>query len=406
MNGHITIVSCGLGPDYLTAEHYATVKQADILVGGKRLLNWFPDFNGEKVPIASHVTETIDKIIIASQSRKIAVLASGDSLFFGIANLFINKVPKEKLTILPNITAAQAAFSLLNIPWSSAEFFTVHGRENILPAYNILRADTAVIYCDNTRTPKIIANELIKKYPVAANRNAAIAAQLGTDNEIIKCGTLKELTESDCPGMSMLILLPSQSDMPNNVMPRLALGLNDNCYEHENNLITHPEVRAVVLSKLQLRSGIMWDLGAGSGSVSIEAACLCKNIKVYAVEKKAHRCEHIKQNAANAGCAQYKIINADILESIQDLPEPDIVFIGGGGAQIKNILATAYNALRKGGTMVVTAILEETKTAVSTTLPDIKYEFIEVAIRRSTSLGNNKIMKPDNPISIFTFKKD
>lgn len=405
MTGHITIISCGLGSKNLTARHYKIVNNADVLAGGDRLTAWFPNFAGEVISIGAHALETVEHIVKTAKDKNVTILASGDALFFGIARLFLDKVPGDKLTILPNITAAQAALSHLHTPWQSAKFFSVHGRSASLPTLQILRESVAVIYCDSIRTPGNVATELINSYPGCSLRSAAIAAKLGTEEEFIKCSTIKALAESDCRGMSMLILLPIEHKLLQRMTPALSLGVPDEKYEHEANLITHAEVRAVVLSKLQIRPGIMWDLGAGSGSVSVEAAGLCRDIKVYAVEAKKHRCDHIKQNAFKTGCSQYEVTQGDILESIDNLPRPHIIFIGGGGIRIRDIVTKAYQSLLPGGTLVATSVLEETRSALMEVMPKVERCTVELSVRRSVPLGKSKMMKPDNPVCIFTFKK-
>ncbi len=406
MNGHITIISCGLGKKNITPEHLVAVNSADVLAGGDRLTAWFPQFKGEVISIGAHASETVANIIDIAKDKHVAVLASGDALFFGIARLFLDKVSNDNISIIPNITAAQSALAQLKVPWQDAEFFSVHGRTYALPNLEILRKPIAVIYCDSVRTPGSVAKELITSYPYCSLRPAAIAAKLGTNEEMIQCGTIKELAKSSCRGMSMLILLPPEGESANLMIPSLSLGIADDKYEHEANLITHAEVRAVVLSKLQIRPGVMWDLGAGSGSVSVEAAGLCRGIKVYAVEAKQHRCEHIKQNALNTGGSQYEVTQGEILKTIDDLPRPNIVFIGGGGDEIKDIVTRAYQALLPGGTLVATSVLEETRSSLMTVLPEIERNTIEISVRRSVPLGKSQMMKPDNPVCIFTFKKD
>ena len=328
----------------------------------------------------------------------------GHALFFGIARLFAGKVPRDRLSIIPNVTAAQAALARLQLPWQSARFFSVHGRSRALPWRLALQAPLAVIYCDSVRSPAQVAQNLVDAYPAAADRRAAIVEKLGSDNERIRHGTIALLAGVAAEGMSMLVLLPPDAERADTT-PELPLGLADDQYLREKDLMTHAEVRAVALSKLRLRSGVLWDLGAGSGSVSIEAAGLCEGIRVYAVEAKPERCEHICENAARAGCTHYEVVTDDIMSAIKTLPAPVAVFVGGGGAAIAQIVTAAFDALRPGGTLVAAAVLEETRSRLMSALPGIERTTCEISVRRSAPLGKGTMMRPQNPVCLFVYTK-
>lgn len=403
MNGRLTVVSCGVGPEDLTPRHREAVRKADVLAGGSRLLEWFPEFAGERRVIGPHVNDTVDRLIRTAAVRHVVVLASGDALFFGIARLFFDRIPREKLVILPNITAAQAALARLHLPWRRAAFFSVHGRDAVLPWRRVLRAPVAVVYCDGQRTPASVSAGLVEAYPPSADRPAAIAADLGTPHEDVQTGTLSSLARAACAGMSMLILAEPRDAAR---IPPLPLGLADDAYNHEAGLITHPEVRAVVLSKLRLRPGVFWDLGAGSGSVSLEAAGLCAGVRVCAVERQASRCEQIRANAAAAGLAEYEVFPGEILSILPDLPRPDAVFVGGGGEEIADIVAAAFAALQPGGTLVAAAVLEESRARLLAALPGEGRESCRVSVSRAGRLGTGTVMRPGNPVTLFTFRKE
>ena len=159
--GSLTVVSCGLGTDDLTQVHQNAIADAEVLAGGDRLLAWFPGFKGETVSIGAHAIKTAANLISMAQTRHIVVLASGDSLFFGIARLFVGKMAPNHLRILPNVTAAQAALARLALPWHRARFFSVHGRRTALRWRDILRAPIGVVYSDDKRPPSLVAAALV-----------------------------------------------------------------------------------------------------------------------------------------------------------------------------------------------------------------------------------------------------
>lgn len=375
-------------------------READVLAGGERLLGAFPDFKGERVCIGAHAKGTAEQLAHRAQTENVVVLASGDALFFGIGSLFISLLPPEQLTILPNLTAAQTALSMLKVSWSKTRFFSVHGRSRNLPWQTILQSPSAVIYADPECRPSNIACTLIERYPPAATRKAAIVENLGL-GETIQTGTLEMLSKANCGGFSMLVLLEAEG-----TTPPLAIGLPDETYAHENGLITHPEVRAVVLSKLQLVAGVMWDLGAGSGSVGVEAAGLCDGLNVFAVEKNESRVAQIEENINQRGVPNVKVQQGSLPEALSGLPSPDRVFIGGGGSDIIKIIEQAYEVLSPGGRVVATAVMQQTQTALQTTLTDACIETVEIAVRRSGRIGSGHMLRPENPVMIFVFEKD
>lgn len=401
-NGHITVLSCGTGPDFLSETMKELVESADLLVGGERLLDFFKFFSGEKTIIGAKASETANKVVeAASRGKNVVVLASGDSLFFGIGALLVKKADAEHLTIIPNVTAAQVLFSKLNQPWKNAKFYSSHGRSDSLPWRDILSSDICAIYGDPTNTASQIASYLIEKCPPASARKAAVAENLGMDGEKICEGTLSEIAKIECSGMSVLALLPTEKLTDKGI----SLGLPDSEYAHENNLITHEEIRAVALSKLRLGPGVMWDLGAGSGSVGIEAAALLSSLTVYSVEQKAERIEHIKNNIESFGLSNVMVECGNALDIIEKLPAPRAVFIGGGGTNIKEILEKAYEKLLPGGKIVVSAIVMETKAALAETLKDARSEALTISVSRSKPVGNGSYMKSENPIDLFIYSK-
>ena len=244
------------------------------------------------------------------------MLASGDALFHGIAGTFSNIMQPGSYTIIPNITNFQYFFAKLGLPWSETRLFSIHGSRP-LRWREILGCESAMIYCDYRRNFAKVAAELIEKWPDAATRRAAAGICLGMDKEKIISASLAELAENKAEGISLLAVFPPDKSS----LPPLPLGLDDDYYTHENNLITHPEIRAVVLSKLRLRGGVMWDIGAGSGSVGIEAAGLCPELEVFAVEKVPARLEHIRKNISAEGLGNISAVEGEAAECFRGTSE-------------------------------------------------------------------------------------
>lgn len=401
MNKGLTIIGCGMGPDDLTAGMLKIIREAEVLAGGRRHLDWFPDFNGRREVVGAGVRELVPRLIELSRAKKVVVLASGDPLFFGIGRLFVDNLPAESLTIIPNVTAAQAACSRLGLPWQQCHFFSVHGREQRLPWLEILRSRSAVVYADAVRTPAAIARDLLTHWPAAASRPAVLVADLGGEHEQVRPGTLADIAAASSSGLSMLVLLPDADAL----LPPLGLGRPDADYEHQGGLITGAEVRAVALAKLRLVPGVFWDVGAGSGSVGIEAAGLCLGLDVYAIEKDEQRCRQILANADAFGCPSLQVVSGSMLEVVDQLPAPDRVFVGGGGKDVAEICQGIFNRMKSGGVMVVAAVTLETRAVLTALLPECLVEMVEIGVSRAKKLGDYHLLAAENPVCLYCFQK-
>ena len=401
-SGHVYIIGCGISPDDFPEAGKDILNRVSVVVGGKRLLELFAPKDKELITIASDAVKLAGNIATRAKHEEIAVLASGDSLFHGIAATLSKVLTPETYSVIPNITSFQYLFAKLGISWSNARLFSIHGGK-IIPWRRILSRSLAVVYCDHTCNFAQTAAELIRIWPPASSRRAVAGVKLGTKDERIIRGTLLELSQKDIPGISMLAFQETDSAYP---APPLPLGLEDENYEHENNMITHPETRAVIVSKLRLHGGIMWDIGAGSGSVGIEAAGICPELEVYSIEKSPERSSQLQKNIASEGLDSITAFTGNVLELIDTLPDPDTVFIGGGGTDIGKIIETVFARLQPGGRIVASAVTLETIAAVSSLLPDNRKEVVTISVSRSRQLPCSTLMKAENPITIFTFEKE
>ena len=214
-------------------------------------------------------------------------------------------------------------------------------------------------------------------------------------------GSLAEIAADPEAGVSLsvLALLPDVRTEK----PCLPLGLPDDSYEHHRNMITHPEIRAIVLSKLRLAPGVLWDLGAGSGSVGIEAAGVCPGLQVIAVEKDPERVRHIAANIAREGLTNVRVCQGKAGELLDELPRPTRIFIGGGG---KEIFEKAFDKLAPGGILVMTAVMLDTIGMMSSGLLEHRQEFLTVQISRAEEiLPGSSMIRAENPIAVGVWRK-
>jgi len=281
------------------------------------------------------------------------------------------------------------------------KLLSIHGGRKI-NFRTALSSSASAIYCDDKITASKLAAEFMKRFPACGKRQAVLAENLGMENENIRTDTLSRISKRECGGLSILVLLPSEEITDEGI----ALGLADDSYICENRMITHSEVRAVVLSKLKIGPGVMWDIGAGSGSVGIEAASICSDINVKAIETDSGRFTQLQKNIEVFGVSNAEAIKGDALKVITKLTaRPRCIFIGGGGKDIRKIAEKAFARLLPGGRMVATAVLLETKAELTKCLKNNFIEAVSISVSRSSKLGSSRLMKSENPVDIFVYEK-
>ena len=378
------------------------LRAADTVCGGRRLLERLPgDCRAERIVLDAALLADLDAVAERARRGHTVFLASGDPLYCGIGGTLRRRFAPEELVIHPAPTAFQQLFARLGQPWEEARLFSVHGSGAPLPWRRILAAPLAAVYGDHRRPARSLAAELAERFPEAAARPAAVGCDLGETGEYVKIATLGELAEDAAAArpLSVLALLPGPQ------RPELPLGLPDEAYRHHKNMITHPEVRAVVLAKLRLAPGVLWDIGAGSGSVGLEAAELCPGLEVHAVEKDAERFADLEANRAASGVPGHHAHCGGFLEVEPLLPSPDRIFAGGGGAELPAILRTAFSRLKPGGVLAATGVLVETVAVLSTELAEYRTELVTLNLSRALPLGSQEYFKAENPIAIAVYRK-
>ena len=376
------------------------LNQAQLVIGAPRLLE-LPQIpvSAEKAVVDGKIVQLLPELL--ARELRTVVLATGDPLYYGIGSTLLRFVPAEQLVFHPAPTAFQKLFARLGQPWEQVRLFSLHGRKDPVPYRAILSASLAVVYGDGQRPAQKIAAELIGAFPASEDRAAACGCNLGLPDEHVLRGSLAEIAADPAAGASLSVLALLPDDRTEK--PCLPLGLPDDSYEHHRNMITHPEIRAIVLSKLRLAPGVLWDLGAGSGSVGIEAAGACPGLQVIAVEKDPERIRHITANIAREGLTNVRVCQGKAGELLDGLPRPTRIFIGGGG---KDLFEKAFDRLAPGGILVMTAVMLDTIGMMSSGLRDHRQEFLTVQISRAEEiLPGSSMIRAENPIAVGVWRK-
>jgi precorrin-6Y C5,15-methyltransferase (decarboxylating) len=398
----VTIIGLGLTPKDLTAEHLKVIEEADILVGGKRLLAHFAQCSAQKKTIDKNLEDVIDFVKNRMASQSIVVLASGDPLFFGIGARLVQALGAENVVIYPNISSVAAAFARIKEPWSNVRVVSLHGRNNQGVLLKALEKENVVaVFTDPKNNPTRLAQRLIEEDFI--NFKVCVLESLGTAEERFNWYSLDRAAGMAFAEPNLVILKRSSEDLK--WMKPLHLGLPDNYYHHQQGLITKSEVRAITLSKLRLlKDHVLWDLGAGSGSISIEASLLVPAGKVFAFEKKPERIQQIEINKSRFGVKNLEVMHAVLPEGLEGLPRPDRIFIGGGGRDLEKIIHAAVTFLKPDGLVVVNTVLMQNIQIATETLQalDFKTSIVQVQISRSQDMPWGDRLEAQNPVWIIS----
>jgi precorrin-6B C5,15-methyltransferase / cobalt-precorrin-6B C5,C15-methyltransferase len=398
----VQVVGLGMSPADLTPRAREIIKEAQVLVGGRRLLDYFPEHRGMKIPLGKNPEGTLRQLPTLAETRRVVVLASGDPNFYGVGSLVVRVLGPDRVVIHPNLTAVQAACARLKMPWQDATVISLHGRtwEPLIAALG--KPGPLIIYTDPAHPPGEIARFLLTRG--LAHTRLCVLEDLGQDTERVTWLDLAEAQARDFATLNLVVVAPGPVET-SAARPQLHLGLPEEALAHEAGLLTKTEVRAVVLAKLRLKPGqVLWDVGAGCGSVGLEACLLLPGGAIFAVERQPARAAQITANRDKFGAPNLEVVCGEAPGCLASLPDPQRVFVGGGGPQVEAILAEALRRLGPEGRVVITAALLETLEVARHTLVQAGWdaEVVQLQVSRSRALGDGAFLQALNPVWIVT----
>lgn len=410
----INVVGIGLdGVVGLTEQTKEIIDRATILCGANRHLSYFPKHPAVKIPL-NNLQQDIDLVIEKATEEKAVILASGDPLFFGLGRLLLSKIPVDKLQFYPHISSIQLAFSKLKIPWQDASLISVHGRNcDDLIQHLKQGSNKIAVLTDGYNNPVAIAKLYLSlKIPVAYS--FYICANLTLEDAEITSFSLQEVTKlaqlppNSFASLNVLVLI--REDIIKNDLDLAGLplfGILDSAFlsfSDRPSLITKKEIRTAILAELELQpQQTIWDIGAGTGSVSIEIARLCPDASIYAIEKTAMGINLIEQNCQRFAVKNVHPISKKAPDSLSELPTPDRIFIGGSGGDLLAILDTCKNKIAPQGIIVLAlATIEHFATVIQWAQQNNwNYELLQIQISRSLPIANLTRFAPLNPVTII-----
>lgn len=397
---NINLVGIGLGnPELLTKAACNAISKSDIVIGAKRIVDSIrSDFVGKKF-FLEYNTEKIADIIKSNAGSEISVIFSGDiSLFSGGSKLFerLKAFKNCKINTFPGISSLSYLCAKTNIDISKVKILSFHGKDELL-YHNIDSNEYTFIITSKGEGAKEICRKLINFG--FFDLDVTIGENLSYDDERITTAKPGDFLDMDISDLNCMIIYNHDSDKA------ISFGLHDEVFARDKVPITKSEVRAVILSKLNISSdSICYDIGAGSGSVSIEMAGLAYEGKVYAVEKNPVAVELIKKNIHNFNAENIELIFAKAPEGLEHILEADKIFIGGSGGEMNAVMDMIF-ASQKHPTIVISAITLETVAQITDILKKAKEygydtEVTAINVSKSKEVGPYNMMMAQNMVFI------
>lgn len=360
MNEQTKVHIVGIGEDGvagLTEPARKILAQAELLIGEKHVLDLVPSSTAARLIVGPDLEPAVQEIA-RSPAKRIVVLAEGDPLFYGLARYLCDKLGKERFEVIPHVSTMQLAFARVKESWEDA-FLTnlaTHPLEAVLDA--IRTAEKVGLFTSDIFTPSVVAQTLLAQK--IDYFTAYVCENLGAPNERVTRAELADLVGQEFSPLNVMVLVrkPHLPDRPSDTIGRRIFGNPDEVFlqsKPKRGLLTPAEIRAIALAEMDLGpASIVWDVGAGSGSVAIEAAQLARQGTVYAIEMDPDDHQLIIENARRFEVTNLVPVLGRAPEAWSNLPDPDAVFVGGTGRGICRLVEAAYQRLRKGGRLVAT----------------------------------------------------
>ena len=393
---HITILGIGMGdPATLIPAAERACRGADLIVGAKRVTDALKGFGK---PVKNAVAaKDIEAILRTEPYTNIVVAMSGDTGFYSGTKGLLPLVKDMNPVVLPGISSIQYFAAKAGVSWDDALLLSAHGRPcNYVT--KIRRSPKTILLMGGDRG---VADLLAALRDNGLGHLAVtVGENLSYPEERITRGAAAELAEqSFAPLALVLVENPAANDAV------LTSGRPDGDFLRTEVPMTKSEVRAVTLSKLRLtKNALCWDVGAGTGSVSLEMAEVCEDGMVYAVERKPEACDLIEQNKKHLGVTNVIVVPGTAPDALIDLPAPTHVFIGGSGGELKDIMALVLVKNPSARIVVNTVTAETFALALDAmkTLPVTDVEIVELSVSRGRQVGSYHLMTAQNPVYLFS----
>ena len=389
----VTLIGMGCGPETLTAEASGALAEADLCVGAARLLGYLPESDAAR--IAEYRPGAICALLEEKAPERACVLLSGDSGFYSGAAKLIPLLREQGVEVqtLPGVSSLQVLAATLGRPWQDWLLRSAHGTAcDPVPA--VMQGRPALFLTSGAEGPGDLCRSLTEAG--LGDLPVTVGEDLGQKSERIVRGTAAEFAGKEFAPLNLLLAEPAPR------YPARTPGIPDGEFLREQVPMTKQEVRAVILAKLAVGpEDVCWDVGAGTGSVSVELSQHAS--AVYAVERNPDAAALIRRNRKRFCAWNLRLIEKEAPEALYELPKPDAVFIGGSGGHLEEILETVCRANPE-ARICVSAIALETLQCAAETLQrlGLEAEVTQIGVSRTREAGPLHLLTAQNPVFLIT----
>jgi precorrin-6Y C5,15-methyltransferase (decarboxylating) len=386
------------GLDSLPARLRTLIDGAEVIVGGERHLAMAPDAKGERLVWASPLSRTLDEIL-ARRGRNVVVLATGDPMHYGIGATLAKRIPASEMKVHPHISAFSHAAAHLHWPLAEVECLSIHGRPREL-LVSAAAPDRRLLLLSNDGESPAEVSRLLTELGYGASE-VTVLEHMGGPQERVYAGLADAWKFPRSADLNTLAVHCRAEGLAG---LSLAPGLPDDVFEHDGQ-ITKREIRAATLSALRPLPGqLLWDVGAGSGSISIEWLRTHRSLSAIAIEADAARQQRIERNAAALGTPLLKIVKGTAPQAYDGLPDPDAIFIGGGVSN-EGVIEQAWARLKPRGRLVVNAVTAEGEAQLLHWHGKLGGAMTRLSVARLSPVGGMHGWRPMMPVTQWQVDK-
>lgn len=400
MGDPLTVVGVGAdGWAGLPETHRDALRDAEVLLGGPRQLDLLPaDVAGERRAWPSPLVPALPGILDELSGRRVAVLASGDPMFFGIGATLARVVGPDRLRVLTHPSSVALACARLGWGSEHVAVLSVVGRPLDALRRALAPGARLVVLSAGAGSPTEIA-ELLAGAGWGGSRMTVLGRLGAPDERMVSATAVAWRGEVDALNVVAVECVPDAGLVPPGETP----GLPDDAYDHDGQL-TKREVRAVTLAHLAPRAGeLLWDVGAGSGSIGIEWMRAHPRCRAIAVESRPERADRVAANAAALGVPGLRVVTGPAPDALAGLERPDVVFVGGGLTR-EGVLDACLAALGPGGRLVANAVTVQTEAALAAAHAAHGGDLVRVQVARAVPVGGFHGWRPAMPVTLWSWR--
>ncbi|MCG8507644.1 MAG: precorrin-6y C5,15-methyltransferase (decarboxylating) subunit CbiE [Rhodospirillales bacterium] len=382
----------------LSPEGREALETAEVVIGSERLFVRLSGLRAECVQWPSPITE-VAEVIRTYHGRRVAVVATGDPLWYSVGSLIAKSFASEEVRFHPQLSSFQQAACHMGWALQEVACETIHGRPIELISPLLGDGQRLLLLGENSESPKRVA-AFLRQNGFAAS-GITVLSHLGGVEESRAEGWA-ENWEQPVPSFHVLAI-ECRASGPQKTEAGRVPGLSDDHYEHDGQ-ITKREVRAVTLSKLRPMPGeLLWDIGCGAGSVAIEWVRAAPGARAIGVDRDAERLGMARRNASRLGAVKLELIEGDAAEILSQSEDPDAVFFGGG--MTMEAIEKAHARLRPHGRLVCNAVTLESETLLANCHDRFGGEMCRIAIDTLSPIGSRRGWRPSMPVTQWSLSK-